>query len=260
MFIVWGTKTKQERLGYVAEYCVFCHTIRAFELISVSSISHVYYIPTGMEEFLGHIARCTRCASELDASQGYRAFGPRNDQDLDILINETNPGLREAHVARKVTEERAIKGSLSTPERWQLLFEPLLLLNPKVEARARQIHFDRVSVVSAFATVALTITAIVLAQTLSRNAADVRLGVVLAPLVVGLVTTVILLATDVRRFVRRQVTPMLVLALFPLNPSLDELREVFGQAKSHGARIARKVDVGALYAEVSHAYSEGARR
>ncbi len=38
MFIVWGKKIKKQRMGFVADYCVPCQDLRAFEMKRIEQL------------------------------------------------------------------------------------------------------------------------------------------------------------------------------------------------------------------------------
>lgn len=46
--IIWGTKVKRRRVGYVADYCAVCHEPRLFELIRVGIAGHLYFPVAGI--------------------------------------------------------------------------------------------------------------------------------------------------------------------------------------------------------------------
>ena len=44
MFIIWGTKIVERKLGYVADFCSICRGARPFTVFKVVQVGHLYYL------------------------------------------------------------------------------------------------------------------------------------------------------------------------------------------------------------------------
>ena len=157
MFIVWGTKRVERKLGMVADFCPICREVRAFQLIRVGLASHVYYVSFGEGKLAGHVIRCHECGVRLKADHARYATTEKDSRvDLEVLVRDTFPKLREVCAARLEMETRIRQTpfSLSADERKYFLMEPFALLNPVVEQRfANSTEMDRQSGLGCLGTV-----------------------------------------------------------------------------------------------------------
>ncbi len=61
MFIVWGTQSRQERLGMVADVCPYCRQLSAFTIVDHFRVSHLYYVPLGRGRHVQRSRQCGGC-------------------------------------------------------------------------------------------------------------------------------------------------------------------------------------------------------
>jgi hypothetical protein len=75
MFIVWGKKAVYRKIGFVADFCAMCRTVKPFEIKRIGMAGHVYYITSGEGELLGYQRTCLSCKTAVDTDpNGYTAI------------------------------------------------------------------------------------------------------------------------------------------------------------------------------------------
>ena len=244
MYIIWGTKITRKRLGRIADYCPFCDDARACDVREVSSVGHLYYIPLGRRRVIGWESRCRRCKEPLAISNegpGPRPIKVRRHTTLEELVDQTHPALVDSMAERLDRREALAAGTLDPAGRVRLMIEPLLAVATPIEVRGSQMNFDVWSALSLLLWLVLPFVAWVLVELATGGATDVQVGVAIA---VGFglaaVTTIILIATDLRRFVRRRYRRFLVKGLAPLDPEEDELQQLVDHLGRHGLDKASK--------------------
>lgn len=253
MFIIWGTKIKRARLGWVADFCPICHDARPFRLVKVSSVGHVYYISFGAGQLLGYERTCADCGITLNAdAHRYASLAPRSDQDLDALMAATNPEFAERNAPRLEVEERVTTRKLTPEERVALIREPLLLVSPSVEHRAAQTQFDGQSGFGCLATLALPAVVLFIAAAVAPQMPDWAGLTALTLVILGGLFTLYSLATDSGRFIRREVNPRLLRALGPIEPTLEELEGVVQQLRTIKHPIGRRINPRRLFEDLQH--------
>lgn len=160
MFIIWGTKQKERRIGFVADFCPICRSIQPFELLRVGLARHVYYITFGSGKLVGHLGRCQscRCAKSVNAT---RFTQPAKDTGfLDRLIEQTFPTIRAFYAERLALEEQILRSpsSLSEEQRATLLLEPFQYLADEVEKYCTSdTRFDKQSALGCLGTIAAVV-------------------------------------------------------------------------------------------------------
>lgn len=136
ILVFWGTREREKRLGYVADFCPVCRKIRAFEVTRVSTASHIYFIPLERGTFLEHRQKCRSCFTAFTSHLGrYRAVTPNLQGSMESLVTETFPSIHEVYRERLEIEERVKSGgSASDLElRKQMLMEVFHLAYPHFE-------------------------------------------------------------------------------------------------------------------------------
>lgn len=253
MFVVWGTKIKRARLGWVADFCPICRDARPFQLRKVSSVGHLYYISFGSGNLLGYERTCGDCGITLNAdAHRYASLTPSTDQDLDSLIAATNPQFAAQNAARLDLEERLEARKLTPEERVALIREPLVLVSPSVEHRAAQTQFDGQSGLGGLATLALPALILIIASATAGQLPEWAGLTALALAILGGLFTLYSLATDSRRFIRREVNPRLLRALRPIEPTLEELESVIQQLRTIKHPIGRRINPRRLFEDLQH--------
>ncbi|MBM3465259.1 MAG: zinc-ribbon domain-containing protein [Armatimonadetes bacterium] len=99
MFVIFGTKGREEPRGIVAEHCPSCGGPRPFNVIEHYEVGHIYYIPLGNGSKKGVGLRCVECRSEFHFNpHKYAAVLPASVArgcSFEELIERTNPRLAE---------------------------------------------------------------------------------------------------------------------------------------------------------------------
>lgn len=245
MFIVWGRKTVYRKLGYVADFCPICRGPQAFELQRIGSAGHVYYISSGEGELVGYQRVCEKCGTSLQAEPATYAAMSKTRAPLAELVKQTYPGMERVLQERLALEERVklAPASLSKEERTALIRSPFVLLSPQVEKRFASTHLDKEVFFALVAALLLLSFGPALVGAIARDATE--LGV-LVSLAAGVVLVGWQVATSGRRFMRRQVIPVLAASLRPLKPTDSELQAVLGELKQFRHKIGAKLALSDL--------------
>ena len=69
MIIIWGTKSRQERLGTVADRCPACRDVQAFTVTNYFQVGHIYYIPLGRGSLVATVRECWECRSQYHCEE-----------------------------------------------------------------------------------------------------------------------------------------------------------------------------------------------
>lgn len=242
MFIVWGKKHVYRKLGYVADFCPICRKPRAFELKRIGLAGHVYYITAGEGELVGHERTCLKCATILNANPANYASVSKKALTITELIKLTFPDIRDVHSDRLELEEKVQKtpALLTAEERDALIKSPFYILSPLVERRFASTHLDM--------EIGIAIVVAILLMTMGpaivgKFAPDDMSQAVLVCIGIGASLVIWQLITAGRRYVQRQVAPILGITLKPLQPKESELLVVLAELKQLKHKMASKLKV-----------------
>lgn len=254
MFIVWGTKRVERKLGMVADFCPICREVRAFQLIRVGLASHVYYVSFGEGQLAGHIIHCCECGVNLGVNPTRYAKTETDSRvSLEALIRDTFPNLREINAARLELEAKVkrTRSSLSADEYRRLLMEPFALLNPQVEQRfAKSTEMDKQSGIGCLGTLLIGAALFFGSLKFSGPVQDKILLAALIFVAIGTIYTFVQMHLGPRRFFRAKILPMLVKSLKPLQPTREELADCMERCKTLGLRIGKIAKVDELWARL----------
>ena len=251
MLLIWGTRTTRRRLGRVATFCPICRDFRVHRLHRIGSVAHFYWIPLGANRLAGHEATCEDCGTSFDVRiDSFTAVSKDSAADLERLISETNPDLKEKAAGRLEHERLLREGRIEPEVRMDALAEPFVMLEPEAEVRASQTHIDGRSGLGCLATL-VSIYGLVMVGIHVGGPAENALGILAAVVaVVGLTGVGYRLATDKSRFVRQRLHPRLVRALRPLRPTHEELSRVVDRLRSKELVLGKSVNVDRLWQEL----------
>jgi len=249
VFIYWGSKGVSTKLGYAADFCPLCRSIRPFQIIRIGKSSHVYGVTMGTGNLIGHNRECVKCGVVLGANPvNYKDMVKRLDKkDVPTLVHKTFPNI-EAHHAERLRLETFLRDHpdrLNPDVRRQLLAEPFQLIEHVVQRRFGKTHID-------LTMVGIVIVAVILVSQLGHiSAALPFLQNVLGPLIlaifIGAAVAVYLQGRRAeRQYMRDKIYPVMARALRPLNPKEDELRTILAMLTKSKATTARKVDLRKL--------------
>jgi hypothetical protein len=247
VFIISGQKVVRKKLGWVGDFCPICREIRPFRLISSRKVTHLYYIPVSRGEEV-FTRTCLACAAVLDAArEAYAGTARRLPGDIIELVQQSMPDIDTRYADRFEMEDRLLAGELTGEDRDDAIMEPFALVVPQIKQRASPVCIDPVSGLCLAATAVVFAGGLIAAASVPPSMQNSALSIAFAAGGAGFLAFLILLATDVRRYVRRKLQPMLVRALAPLRPTLDELRDAIEAVRIYDRKIARKFDAARIH-------------
>lgn len=144
MFIIWGTKQTDRKLGRVADYCPICDEARACHLIEMYKVPHLYYIPLGRGKTVGHLAQCEHCRDRFGTDlDRYLSISKNRRMTVEKLTDTTHPLLIERIAEWLDFRDRAEHGEVDEDERIGLIEHPFKKIAHAVgRQRASEIHID----------------------------------------------------------------------------------------------------------------------
>lgn len=105
MFIIWGTKTRYDQVGVVADWCESCRKVRAFSIKDYLDVPHLYFIPLGRWRKVETFRQCWECGARYYCSERQYdcllTVHEAEDLSLSEMIRETNPDLEDFVNARR---------------------------------------------------------------------------------------------------------------------------------------------------------------
>ena len=253
MLIVWGRKKTSRVLGYVADFCFLCRGPRAFKLIRNGSVGHVYYISFGEGKLVGYERTCTECGERFAADITTYSNVAEALVPVDELKHSTYPNFDSVMQERIELEKRVQKSpdSLSASERYALIKAPFLLLASKVETQfSSPTKTDWRTGLALFAAIVLPFLAgfaVCQLESPSPDRVDHCLIAAGAAFFVGIAFTAWQIVLSNRRFISREVVPVLAKSLAPLHPSEAEITNVLDELKRLRLKMASKLTTAELY-------------
>jgi hypothetical protein len=244
MFFViwWGRKVKRIPVGHVADFCPICRAQKAFALIHVGMVNHVYSVSTGTSELVGYERVCTDCATAIPTDiTRYSSIAPKA-APLSELKGRTFPKLDAA-----VNDLLAAQQKTARPA---LIKEPFLLLSPKVEQRFAQTQIGPgvgLAIVAAVLLLLVAAPRFIESAVLPSVSPEAVFG---GFAVLGIALVVWQLIASGSRFMRREIVPVLALALTPLRPTQHELDVALEELKVVKQKIGRKVSAPDLLEQI----------
>jgi hypothetical protein len=249
MFIVWGKKHVYRKVGYVADFCPMCRSIKGFLLRRVGLAGHIYYISLSDGALIGHQRTCEDCKTIFNANADKYASVSKKAASLDDLQRQTYPTLKLVIAERLALEEKVknTPASLSTSERRELIYAPFLLLSPKIEKQYASIQVDKEIGFSLAGVIIFFMIVPEIVQENFSNHADESL------LIFGAISLILLIwqfMTAGRRFMRRQIIPVLSKAISPLHPTQAEIDSILGDMRQKKHKMGTKLKLGDLAAHL----------
>jgi hypothetical protein len=240
MFIVWGRKVVRRKLGYIADFCPVCRELRPFTLNVVRRVSHVYYIPLGRGDELGHDRTCQECRTLYQAKDTTYLQVARRQMPFEELKRVTHPTLDAVIRDRLELEHRVRNGrlKLSPADRFAWIKAPFMYLSPRVEWRFASTHIDKEVGLAIIATLVLPF---VVGNVTSAYFPDVTPQATAISICAGLSVIIWQLIGSGSRFMRREIIPVLARSLAPLQPTQQELEAVINEIRQGTHKIGRKV-------------------
>jgi hypothetical protein len=246
MFI-WGTKRRERKVGYVADFCPICRELRPFQLVAINMVSHVYWIPLGRGQIVGHIEICQECGIKLKADPTAFIGTVKNlPTGFDQLVANTYPNIYAAYGNRLKMEDRVRSNpwSLDTQDRLTLIRESFTLAANVLESKfAGATEIDLLIGMSLLLTVAMPMLILILAHSLpAYSKLHEYVGTAIWISTIGGVSALIYsMATAKRRYIKSELLPLLCRALGPLKPSSNEIESVLSGLRSMHFRLPDKL-------------------
>ncbi len=254
MFIVWGKKRVERGLGMVADFCPICREVQAFQLIRIGLAGHIYYISFGEGKLSGHLIRCGKCGVDLGVdSTRYATTEKESRVNLEVLIRDTFPNLREKYAARLELEARIkrTRSALAGDEYMRFLMEPFSLLNPLVEIRfAKSTEMDKESGLGCLGTVVVGAALFFGSMKFRGPTQDKVLLSALMLVAIGTIYTFVQMHLGPGRYFRAKILPSLVKSLKPLQPTRDDLASCIERCKTLGLKIGKVAKVDEVWAQL----------
>lgn len=242
----------RRQLGYVADFCPICREPRAFRLSSKSLIRQSFYIPVSFGEFVGNERRCLDCGVDLAGDPARYVALAQKGGSFSTLKKLTYPSFDEAQRGRLELEKAVRKDpfGIDARNRQLLIRQPLELLSPRVEERAGALWADRDVKLTFLAACGVVWAGIALAGRFIPESSEV---VTLALLAVAVVAVAVQLALVNRRFMRRDIAPLLVRCLAPLKPRRNEVEAAVADMKAARHEIGKALSVDHLMRQLDTA-------
>ena len=241
MIIFWGRKTIRRKKGYVADFCPLCRTPNSFLLERVGSAGHIYGISFGEGKLVGFERTCQECGIAFAADPNTYVSFLKKPASLNELVIQTFPNLRVVLRERLALEEKIRQSpkTLAREERDALIRSPFLLLSAKVEKRFSAVHIDKGVGLSMIAALALVLVGLEGLKPIAPPDSQAELITIF--FATGLSIVVWQIVMSGKRFMRRQIVPLLAKSLRPLQPSEPELAAALSELKKSKYKIGKKL-------------------
>jgi hypothetical protein len=219
-------------------------------MIRVGRAGHVYYLSLGEGELVGYERHCLDCRTAYQAELKNYASVQKTSLPLDELTARTFPDFDWAMRGRLELEDRVNRdpSSFSADDRQALVRAPFLLLSPRVEQRFAQVRIDKETGFAILVAVALLF---VLPAVFAHVAPDSQ---ELAPLIAMGLGALLVGWQGLgagRRFIRREIVPLLARSLQPLRPRETELRTLLADLKKQRHKLGRRLRLADLLAHLA---------
>lgn len=123
MAVIFYRHTYFDPVGFVGDFCPVCGDFRSFAVESEETEQRLYFLPTGEPRVMSTRAQCAGCGYiKLINPKDYARFNPEAE-DLDTLLQETNPNIREKRAADLALWEKLRQSpeSLTAEERQRVV-------------------------------------------------------------------------------------------------------------------------------------------
>jgi hypothetical protein len=245
MLIIIGTRLSRKKLGYVADFCVFCRDIRKVRLDRLQMYKHIYYINYRPVEGPWNMQKCMECGGENAVEVvNFTKTLKRPDADIEEFIRETNPSIRKFYNERLLLEKEVELAplKLSQEVRELLIKEPFEVLAPQVEQTYHSgINIDwKIMLIMLIGTI-FTIIMFCVTSSYEKTASHSDLWI--ASWVIALlsfIAVIISMGFESRRRIKKKYLGLLVRALNPLKPKEEELHKITDFYKITRAIIGKK--------------------
>lgn len=247
--LFWGTKATRDRLGFVADYCPVCRTLRAFSLQRHGEASHVQYISIpGEDTLVGYTRTCMTCQGLFPAAPDpYSSLSPTLD-DAEALRVRTFPDYHEEY-AVQLALDRKMPSQLSPQDRHDRIHDPALSIAIAAEQRKGNIRMDR----HAWIALAFLLAAFVVPPSMQiiGVAEETTTRWTVSWMMLGIVVLIASVGTSGGRHTVQWATRHLAHSLAPLRPTDEELMAMIDGLRRKRLWLGGRLKVAALRAAVA---------
>jgi len=246
MFLIWGERVTNRKIGHVAEYCQDCDKITRFSLVRKGLASHLFFISVSKGQLIDNCGICQECFNEYQiVPMEYASMKKKRDKmDIEQLILETNPKL--AHVN---------KSSQGEYERESAIRAPFLNCS-----RAITNYNQQGGAIDWIGVLALLIFPFVLLSSLyvvfnhfSDKYIPYGAGFTVIGCIVGLSY---ILANKSKRYFNRELYPVMLERLKALNPKREELEFCLAGLKKYSYPVAGVVSSDKILRDVNESSTD----
>jgi hypothetical protein len=243
MFIVWGKKIKKQKMGFVADYCVPCQELRAFEVKRIGSASHLYYVSFGEGDLVGYERICQTCRTSFDAVPDTYSGMAKTSRPGAELISETFPNYYTVYRERIEVDKkvRNTPSQLTPAERKARIRETFAFHAGSMQQRLTSLQLDwRVgAAVAAIIPICWLMGGLASLFGGPDAADDPRWA--LAGLLIGVGAVISQCFGATRRFVHKHALPPIAAALAPLRPTDMEIDAILDELRQRRYKLGKKL-------------------
>ena len=242
----------------MADFCSVCRDVRAFQLIRIGLVSHLYFVSFGAGKYVRHAMRCQECGAECDTdATRYANIEKYRPTNLPALVQTTFPNIQTAYAGQIALNAKIQKSShaLAPADRQRLLIEPFEFLHREVEVRFQNgTAMDKPAGIAFVATLLGTIGIVAVSIYLKNTLTDTALMASAALFCTGGLYTFIQIGLAPGRFIRTRIIPMLARSLDPLKPDESELSKCLNRCREIGWKIGQKIKPRQILDEIQRAH------
>lgn len=247
--LIYGKKRIEKKVGHAADYCPICRTVTIHSIRKITMVKHIYYVRIGGAALIGLRGRCVECSFERSVDHtAYKELMETYPSSLNELVNKTYPSVKTVYKERMRLDQaaRSNPSNIDAQVRKVMIREVFELLAPPVEdIFTGEIRIDAPSglgvAVMFLSGIIFLASGILMKEhnlALFQQTVAPAAGVLF---VIGLVVMLVFMATSQRRYLSKEVRPLLVRALHPLRPRKEEIETVLSQLKTMDLAIGKKV-------------------
>lgn len=233
MFLIFGQRVAKRKRGYVAEMCPSCQVVRSCKLLRVARMNHIFFMTYGEGDTFGYVASCETCGREVETeATDYKEFARKKNTPIAELIEQTNPKFGNAAPLQNGREGR-----------FAAIRAPFLRFNISVRDRlmgpSTMDWKSSLAVIGmGFSFVGIIMSALNISSPEDRIAASVALAISL----LVFFWFVRVFNNAPKRFFKNKILPVMLPELRTLNPTGEELDEVFRKFKAVGYHLPKVVN------------------
>jgi hypothetical protein len=260
MFIFWGSRHIDKKIGYVADFCVVCRELRSFRLSRLGLASHLYGISVTNGRLIGYYIECVHCKTRQPTElERYREpiiksikFSElKTPETFVYLTKSTFPTIAEFH-KRRLVLEADIKNNthLATPaERAMLLREPFEVLDVAARTKLLNTSLDLQFVGWIFAVVSLAFLLTWLVGDYEWQDEIFMVSFWIAVAVIACIFLFIQARFATSRMLKRDFFARIATTLYQLRPTKAELRYML--EKNQDLELASRISADQLHDLIS---------